>query len=318
MASEEDDLPTRVAWLYYIGGLNQEMVGERLGLTRARVNKMLGEARESGLVTISINGTSTASLDREQRLMSEFNLAHCIVTPSLGTYFSVEATAELAFRAVGMAAARHLRAILDKNPTVTIGTGWGRTLAQMAAHFSETSAASAKFVSMMGSLTSNDSYSPFDVVHTLARRSGAESYFVPAPFVADTPADRDFLLGQRPIQRSLSIAREADYCFMSVGELTENSLLRRKDIISQEDLTALKKAGAVGDTNGFFFDANGRAVDSGISRRLIAVDPSQLQKADKILLVAGINKLTATRGLLKSGLVNSMIIDGDTAERLAS
>ena len=43
---EDQVLMARAAWLYYIGGLNQEATAKRLGLTRARVNKLLADARD--------------------------------------------------------------------------------------------------------------------------------------------------------------------------------------------------------------------------------------------------------------------------------
>ena len=50
-----EQLHTRVAWLYYLENFTQAEIGERLGLTRARVNKMLSECRESGLVRVTLN-----------------------------------------------------------------------------------------------------------------------------------------------------------------------------------------------------------------------------------------------------------------------
>ena len=47
-----DQTILRVAWLYYMENLTQAEIGERLGLTRARVNRMLSEARHSGIVSI--------------------------------------------------------------------------------------------------------------------------------------------------------------------------------------------------------------------------------------------------------------------------
>ena len=38
-----DELMARAAWLYHVGGLNQEAAAARLGVTRARVNKLLQE-----------------------------------------------------------------------------------------------------------------------------------------------------------------------------------------------------------------------------------------------------------------------------------
>ena len=56
-----DQLSIRVAWLYYLENLTQAEIGERLGLTRARVNRMLAEARESGLVRISLGALDERS-----------------------------------------------------------------------------------------------------------------------------------------------------------------------------------------------------------------------------------------------------------------
>ena len=44
-AHEDEMLMARAAWLYYVGGLNQEATAKRLGITRARVNKLLQDAR---------------------------------------------------------------------------------------------------------------------------------------------------------------------------------------------------------------------------------------------------------------------------------
>ena len=51
----EGQLMSRAAWLYYVGGLNQEQTSARLGLTRARVNRLLQQARETGLVAITVD-----------------------------------------------------------------------------------------------------------------------------------------------------------------------------------------------------------------------------------------------------------------------
>lgn len=80
----------------------------------------------------------------------------------------------------------------------------------------------------MGSLTANNAYNPFEVVHSLARRTGGEGYFLPVPFIADSVDDKKVLISQRSVVKALEIARSASVCFISAGELTEESLLRRQ------------------------------------------------------------------------------------------
>ena len=56
-----------------------------------------------------------------------------------------------------------------------VGTGWGRTMEQMTLQLAGVSAPQARFISLMGSLTSNLAYNPFEVVHAFARTTGAEA-----------------------------------------------------------------------------------------------------------------------------------------------
>ena len=53
IATESDQL-VRAAWLYYIGGNTQEQTAEILGVSRVKVARLLAEAREAGIVKISI------------------------------------------------------------------------------------------------------------------------------------------------------------------------------------------------------------------------------------------------------------------------
>ena len=54
MADDDEQLRVRVAWLYFMEGLTQADIAAKLGITRLRANRLLGEARESGLVSIQV------------------------------------------------------------------------------------------------------------------------------------------------------------------------------------------------------------------------------------------------------------------------
>ncbi|MDW5318466.1 sugar-binding transcriptional regulator [Rhizobium sp. PL01] len=322
MSDSEEALMVRAAWFYYVGGLNQEQTAGRLGVTRARVNKMLSEARDSGLVSISIDHQRVGMLPFEDRLRMTYGLDFCISTPAFGFQDAKDADTEvrkqIAFRAVGVAAANHLKSLLSESETVTIGTGWGRTIEQMTLQLAGVRAPHARFISIMGSLTANSAYNPFEVVHALARRTGGEGFFLPVPFIADSIEDKKVLLSQRSVVKAMEIARSASVCFISAGELTEDSLLRRQGMISRAELESLRKCGAIGDTNGIFFDSEGMQVDHDLNKRTIALGFEELKKMPVILLIAGQDKASAAKGLLKSGIINGLIIDGDAAEALVA
>lgn len=319
---EAETLMARAAWLYYVAGLNQEAAARRLGITRARINRLLSDARESGLVSIQINDANVGLLPVEEELRARYGLELCICTPELGASAAMgdEAAEALmlgyAFRAVAMAAALHLKRHIQENRDAVIGTGWGRTLGQMTLNLAGIAAPGARFISLMGSLTANSAYNPFEVVHAFARATGGEGHVLPVPFIADSPEDRRVLLSQRSVQQALVLAREASVAYISIGELTETSLLRQQGMISAEELVSLRAAGAVGDTNGLFFDAAGSPVDHELNRRTIALGFDDLRRIGAIALVAGVAKRDAADAFLRSGVCRGLVIDGDTALRL--
>ncbi len=311
-------LMTRAAWLYHVAGLNQEETSRRMGLTRARVNRLLQQARETGLVSVTINDRDVGLLPVEEALRRAFALDFCLATPALGLTGDSATLADIALRAVGTAGARYLRDRLAEKPDAIVGTGWGRTLAHLARQMSGVSTPRARFISLMGSLTANSAFNPFEVVQALAQATGGEGYFLPVPFIADSPDDRAVLLAQRVVARPLDLARRADIALISVGELTEASLLRTQGMITAEELADLRRAGAVGDTNGLFFDAAGRPVDHPLNARSIGAGFGDLARATSVLLSAGTSKTAATEALLRSGIIRGLIIDGDAALALAA
>jgi len=318
---EDEQMMARAAWLYFVGGLNQEATANRLGITRARVNKLLSDARETGLVSITVNPADVGLLRVENALRDRFGLDFCICTPALGMDQRADESSamlrDFAFHAVGAASAGHLRGHLAITERAVIGTGWGRTLQQMTRRIAGINAPRARFISLMGSLTANSSYNPFEVVHAFARATGGKGFVLPVPFIADSSADRDVLLSQRTVQQALEIARSTTVAYISIGELTEGSLLRQQNMISAPELAELRAAGAVGDTNGIFFDSEGHAVDHPLNQRTIALGFDDLRGANVVALVAGATKVHAACAFLKSGIAKGLIVDGDTALQLA-
>lgn len=318
----EQQLMTRAAWFYYVAGFNQEATSQRMGLTRARVNKLLGQARDTGLVSITINERDLGLLHVEEAIQREFGLDFCITTPALGLEEAETALtgslASLPLKAVGTAGAQFLRDHLADNPRTTIGTGWGRTLAHLSRQMSGVNSPNARFISLMGSLTANSAFNPFEVVQALAQATGGDGYFLPVPFIADSPSDRTVLMTQRAVARPMDLAKRADIAIISVGELTESSLLRQQGMISREELKELRQAGAVGDTNGLFFGSDGQIVDHSLKGRTIGLGIEDLAKMKTVLLSGGFQKVEATRAILRGRFVRGLIIDGDSAIQLAA
>ena len=325
LAHEPDiAIMVRAAWLYHVGGLTQEEVAVRLGVHRTRIVRLLGEARERGLVSVTIHHESVRDLDVEHGIARRYGLDFCLATPPMGfddAYAEPKLAAAqemIARRAVGSAAANFLKGKLAAGKPITVGVSWGRTLEQMTLHLSGVANAQARFVSLMGSLTRNSASNPFEVVQALAARTGGEGHFLPVPFIADTVADRAVLMSQRSVAEALDLARSADLYLISVGELSETAFLHRQGMLSTPELRSVRARGAVADSLGRLFDRAGAQVEHELAHRTLALEFERLHERDVVLLAGGLQKVTAVQALLRTGVVRGLVIDGDAARLLAA
>src|SRR6478735_2316347 len=81
VVDREEQLLVRAAWLSYVGGLTQAQIAKRLGLNRIRVNRMLAQARDQGIVQIRINAKIASCVALEEQLTERYGLAEAIVVP---------------------------------------------------------------------------------------------------------------------------------------------------------------------------------------------------------------------------------------------
>ena len=76
----------RAAWLYHVAGNTQEQTADLLGISRVKVNRLLAEARESGIVKISIEHRFARMVEVEENIRNRYNLLFCRTTPPLMSY----------------------------------------------------------------------------------------------------------------------------------------------------------------------------------------------------------------------------------------
>ena len=126
MHIEDEQLHVRVAWLYHMEDLTQAEIAGRLGLTRLRVNRILSECREAGLIHVAITSRLESCVALERQLCAEFGLADAVIVP---TPRNADKLAPL----VGGAAAEYLAHSLSQQPVRVFGVGWATRSARPSA-----------------------------------------------------------------------------------------------------------------------------------------------------------------------------------------
>ncbi len=307
MSASNEQLHVRVAWFYHMEGLTQAEIGAKLGLTRLRVNRILSDARSSGLVRVSITSQLESCVALEQRLREKFYLADAVIVP---TPQDPEKVAAL----VGRAAGDYLAHYLANTKVRVFGVGWGDTLREAIRHIVPMDLQHLWVTSMMGGLTRGLELNSFETAGELARRLNAQCSYLAAPIYAGSAASRDTLMAQDVFADVFARIGAVDLAFLSLGDLSPRSLLIRHGLPNDVSAASLKAAGAVGDVLGQFLDARGTPIDHPINDRVIGLPSSRLAAVRTVVLAAGgRNKRHVIAAALRGGIPRVLVSDEDTA-----
>lgn len=308
---EDDDTAARAAWLHYAGGLTQSAVAERLGLSTTRAHRMIARAARDGLVRVFVDAPVGACIRLEDDLSARYGLTTCTVAPDLGE------TTPLPVQALGLAGASLLMRLLDRGGPRTIGIGHGSTLAAAVHTLPAREAGEARFVSMLGGLTRKFAANPFDVIHTLAEKTGAEAFLMPAPLYANSSEDRRIMMTQAGLAEIMRRLAEAEVCVLGIGALDPGGSTARANVFDPENsLDSLYARGVRAELLGQFLDASGARIATPYDGRVMAAELEDLRGREVHAIAGGEAKAAAIDAALRSGVLTGLITDEATAHRL--
>lgn len=302
----DDSLSIRAAWLHYAGSMTQAEIARQLGVSPAKVHRLVARALERGAVRITVEGPIAECMDLESRLRERFGLEEVRIAPDLRE-------PDLPLRAIGAEGARLLEREFARTSGL-LGFGHGRTLGAAIAELPRSDLADRRFVALMGGLTQNFAASPHDAMFQLAARTGATAHVMPVPFLANSPEDRAVLLAQRGVAGLVHLWAEAETMIVGIGTTQPDAQLVDAGMIAPEDIEEVERSGAVGEMLGHFFDAAGRPVDTGLTARTLSPDLDRLSPRRIVALAGGPRKVAAIRAVLRSGLLTGLVTDERTAQ----
>ncbi len=309
---EASDLVARVARLHFEFGLTHQETADSLGLSRVKVTRMVKQARQSGLVKITIASDASPYAELEQEMMERFGLTEVIVVPSP----SADAGNMRSLLALGTVS--YITRILRDDMTVAVGLS--RTIgeaARLAAAGAQMRRSTA-FVSLVGALREGGvGDSPFGASAVLAEAFGGSVEHLHAPIIVRSEAVALELMRDPAIAQSLERAAKADVLLAGVGGRVDRIDLSGQGYLEPHEWEELGAAGMVGDMCARFFDKDGRTVQHDVSSRVIGLTLEQLLKIPTRLVVAGgASKRAAVRAVLRGHLATVLVTDYKTAEDL--
>jgi DNA-binding transcriptional regulator LsrR (DeoR family) len=306
-------LISRVAQMYHIEHKRQADIAQHLRLSQATVSRMLKRAEAEDIVRTSVIPPAGTFTELEGALRERFNLPEAIVVEC-----SEDRDGAIMAR-IGEAAAHLLEVTLSQGEIIGVSS-WSQTIFKMVENIHPQKSAQARYiVQTLGGMGDPSVQTHATQLTTrLARLTGAEPKLLPVQGVTSSREAKLLMMADPFVRETIDLFGSISLAIVGIGAVEPSELLARSgNIFSSRELADLADAGAVGDISLRFFDGRGKAVRTPLDERVIGISLDDLAKVDRVIALAGGEKKTAAiAGALRIGVIDTLVTDKFTAQRL--
>ncbi|SFB00265.1 DNA-binding transcriptional regulator LsrR, DeoR family [Lentibacillus halodurans] len=307
---KDRNLMEKVSKLYYLEGWTQTQICKKVGLSRPIISKLLKQAKEKNIVEIYIKDESVHTVELERLLEKQYNLQEAVVVSGAnkGT--------EMVRRNMGRAASGYLSKRLSQ--IQTLGISWGKSIYTLVEEFQSIEYPHIHLVPLVGGMGQEFvEYHSNQLSFQLAQQLNASSSYLYAPAIADNADLKQKIVQSKDVASVLEEGKQVDLAIVGVGGMTRQTTAIEMGYLRDKDIDSLKEAGAEGDLNSSFFDVNGREVNHPINDRIIGTSLDEIKEIPEVMAIAeGKHKVNSLHIALKTGIVNVLVTDDQTAEGL--
>jgi deoxyribonucleoside regulator len=298
----------RIAWMYYVEGLTQNEIAEKLGIGRVTVVRNINEATRLREVKVWLEGEIAECTSLENELKQAFKFDDVVVVPEPSNPASLS-------KSIGVAAGMYLSEQLRDD--LVIGVGWGGTLYESLQTLSPRNFSGLEVVSLLGGVVEARRFNPAEFAWQFANTVGADSYLLTAPAIVDSVETKKALIERCGLSTVIAHAEKMDVALLSLGGMTSQSTSFRFGFVNESDRASLVAKGAVGDLLFNYFDVAGKLVDHPINQRIMSIPIDAIRRAPRrIIASGGPEKIEALMGGMKLVDCNVLITDEATARAL--
>jgi DNA-binding transcriptional regulator LsrR (DeoR family) len=304
-------LISRALDLYYKEELTQAEVASHLGLSTAKVNRLLKQAQRDGMVRVTLHTPPQHFFDLESRLKAIFRLPDAVVIPR------IEEDVAGWVHTLGAAGASYLLEHVRDGDIVGIGGGTGvhAVVQAMASPRKYDVEVVPILGAVQGRVTTDVNY----LAAQLADRLGGKVYRLHAPAFVESRSQRDMLLSMGPIKEILDIARRANVVLMGVGTVDpEASRFVEFTALSTVDMKEIAVSrGGVGEIAAYVYDIDGRPCAREYANRVVGLTLEELKGIPfNIGVAATAAKVYPLYGALRGSYLHTLITDEAAAQGL--
>ncbi len=301
----------RILTLYYIEEVNQSEIAKQLGLSTAKVNRLIKQAKDQGLVEITLRMPSQHLFDLETTLHRYSGVDEAIIVPSLSENM------ETVLQSVGRAGADYLLEHLNDGDTVCISGG--KTINAIVQQLEVSRKYDVRIVPATGARQGRYYTDVNNLAAHLADKLGGKAYQIHAPVLVDHLEERDVLLAMRQISDIIDMARNAQIALFSVGSMIPKVSsyfdLMSLTVLGKSWETELKESGAVGEMLAYVYDSEGHLCLPRFNDLVVGLRLDELRSIPLTIAVAATEeKKLPLYGALRGGYLKTLVTDEQTAQ----
>lgn len=300
----------RICHMYYEERMTQKEIAQQLGCSRIHISRMLQQARQEGIVSISIKYDGFFP-ELERKLSEKFPPVKFLIVNNF------DGDGEALRQAIGIAGGSYVSSICQDVKGISVG--WGSTMREFADNFPK-----GNIHCRVTPMTGGQNFLGLElhanhIAATLAKRINGKSENLLAPAVAGTLKERNAFVSSALVADVLQHAAESNIAVFSIGApFAEHATIGKVGYFTQDDLSLLRKEDAACDViSTAFFDPLGNSVAESLTKRLVGITSAQLKSIpNKICLAGGIEKVQAIKIALEADFVDVLVTDDQVAKQL--
>lgn len=311
--SVENRLLSKVSSMYYDQKYNQQQIADRLHLSRPKISRLLKQAREVGIVQISVAKPSESFIQLESLLEDKFGLKEVIIVDA-----DSHDNAKVIKKQIGQEAANYLlRTISDGDK---IGVTWGTTLQAMVDCISPKHTDNTHIIQALGGVGRPEAKAhTTDISRRLSQLLGSRLTLLPAPGIVGSKNAKEVLHSDRQVKATLNLFSSIDTLYLGIGAIKTNPVLEKTNGEISEDLyDEVVQSNAVGDIALRFFDIKGNPVKTRLDELTIGISIEEIEKIETVVgMASGLEKLEVIFGALRGNFIDVLITDSRIARSLS-
>ena len=296
-----------VARLYYEQNMTQEEIARRLYISRSGISRLIKQARDEGVVEITIHYPYDRMRTLEYEFFNRFHIDEIRIVDT------GDRPSPADFTAVAKLAASYINSLLSDDSI--LGLTWGKSITGAIHELRPTRYLPKMHVTQMtGSIESSDPITDGpDLVRHVAEIYGCKYHYLMVPFSVENEIVRNSLVKRSSIIETLTLAENAN--ILCTGIVSNKHWGK---YMKAEELTTIEAAGAIGYVAGYYFDIHGKIIDlpEFYNRIICASKRIFTSVAYRIAVIADEVKALAVLGALRGSLINSLVTSSKVAAKI--